>query len=75
MVEGGIEGNIAETVPQSHCFACIFQELSVKDRAKGGQALDMTDTKTGRQLTDTGCSEGSRPVLFFKQKIYRSSSM
>ena len=39
MVEGGIEGNIAETVPQSHCFACIFQELSVKDRAKGGTSM------------------------------------
>ena len=39
MVEGGIEGNIAETVPQSHCFACIFQELSAKDRAKGGTSM------------------------------------
>ena len=28
----------------------------------------MTDTKTGRQLTDTGCSEDSRPVLFFYNK-------
>ena len=35
----------------------------------------MTDTKTGRQLTDSGCNEDSRPVLFIKQKIYRSSSM
>ena len=39
MVEGGIEGNIAETVPQSHCFACIFQELSAKDWAKGGTSM------------------------------------
>ena len=34
-----IGGNIAETVPQSHCFACIFQELSAKDRAKGGTSM------------------------------------
>ena len=32
-------GNIAETVPQSHCFACIFQEPSAKNGAKGDTSV------------------------------------